>query len=90
MITKKFTTGEIEQVLFDPSSRYLEVQWRSKRIVAFRPVLEEIARRLCNAPNPSTYLEDRITEEYPKVEPKNNQATDYAKTKLYDLFGGSE
>ena len=88
MITKNFTTGEIEQVLFDPSSRYLEVRWRSKRVLAFRPVPEEIARRLCNAPNPATYLEDRITEEYPKVEPKKNQTTGDAKTKLDDLFGG--
>ena len=55
MITKNFTMGEIEQVLFDPSSRYLE---------------------------------DRITEEYPKVEPKKSQATDDAKAKLNDLFGG--
>ena len=88
MITKKFTTGEIEQVLFDPSSRCLEVRWRNKSIKAFRPVPEEIARRLCNAPNPATYLEDRITEEYPKVEPKKSQATDDAKAKLNDLFGG--
>ena len=88
MITKNFTTGEIEQVLFDPSSRYLEVRWRNKSIKAFRPVPEEIARRLCNAPNPATYLEDRITEEYPKVEPKKNQTTDDGKTKLDDLFGG--
>jgi hypothetical protein len=29
MITKNFTTGEIE-----PSSPYLEVQWRNKRIAA--------------------------------------------------------
>ena len=67
MITKNFTTGEIEQVLFDPGTRYLEARLRNKRIVAFRPVPEEIARRLCNAPNHATYLEDRITEEYPKV-----------------------
>lgn len=88
MTKKNFTTGEIEQVLFDPGSRYLEVLWRNKRIAAFRPVPEEIARRLCNAPNPATYLEDRITEEYPKVEPKKSQATDDAKAKLNDLFGG--
>jgi hypothetical protein len=36
MITKNFTTGEIEQVLIDPSSPYLEVQWRNKRIAAKR------------------------------------------------------
>jgi hypothetical protein len=88
MISKNFTTGGIEQVLFDPGSRYLEVHWRNKRIVAFRPVPEEITRRLCNAPNPSTYLEDRIAEEYSKVEPRKSQTTDDAKTKLDDLFGG--
>ena len=88
MITKNFTTGEIEQVLIDPSSPYLEVQWRNKRIVAFRPVPEEFARHLCNAPNPATYLEDRITEEYPKVEPKKALQTDDAAKKLNDLFGG--
>ena len=88
MITKNLTTGEIEQVLFDPGSRYLEVRFRNKRLLAFRPVPEEIARRLCNAPNPSTYLDDRIVEEYPKVEPKKSQATDNTKAKLDDLFGG--
>ena len=36
MITKNFMTGEIEQVLIDPSSPYLEVQWRNKRIAAKR------------------------------------------------------
>ncbi|MGA1211779.1 MAG: KTSC domain-containing protein [Burkholderiaceae bacterium] len=55
---------------FDPSNRYLEIHWRNKRVVAYCPVPEEIVRRLCNAPNPATYFEDRIAEEYPKVEPK--------------------
>ena len=45
MITKNFTTGEIEQVLFDPSSRYLEVRWRNKSIKAFRPVPKRIAAK---------------------------------------------
>ncbi len=88
MITKNFTTGEIEQVLFDSRSRYLEVRFRNKRVLAFRPVPEEIVRRLCNAPNLSTYLEDRIAEEYPKVEPKKSQATGDTKARLDDLFGG--
>jgi hypothetical protein len=34
MITKNFTTGEIEEVFFDPGSRCLEVQRRNERIVA--------------------------------------------------------
>ena len=36
MITKNFTTGEIEQVLFDSGSRYLEVQRRNERTAAKR------------------------------------------------------
>ena len=70
MINQNFTTGEVERVIFDPSNRYLEIHWRNKRVVAYCPVPEEIVRRLCNAPNPATYFEDRIAEEYPKVEPK--------------------
>jgi hypothetical protein len=70
MINKDVTTGEVERVSFDPSNRYLEIHWRNKRVVAYCPVPEEIVRRLCNAPNPATYFEDRIAEEYPKVEPK--------------------
>ena len=34
MTKKNFTTGEIEQVLFDPGSRCLEVQRRNEKIVA--------------------------------------------------------
>ena len=88
MINKNFTTGEVERVSFDPSNRYLEIHWRNKRVVAYRPVPEEIARRLCNAPNPATYYEDRIAEEYPKVEPKKAPQADDAAKKLNDLFGG--
>ena len=88
MINKNFTTGEIEHVLFDSRSRHLQVQWRNKRVAAYCPVLEEIARRLCNAPNPATYFEDRIAEEYPKVQPKKGQDQDDAMKKLNDLFGG--
>ena len=32
---------------------------------------EEVFRRLCSAPNPATYWEDRIAEEYPKGVPVN-------------------
>jgi hypothetical protein len=32
MINKNFTTGEVERVSFDSSSRYLEIHWRNKRI----------------------------------------------------------
>jgi len=51
-------------------------------------VPQEVFRRLCSAPNPATYWEDRIAEEYPKGTPRaSNGASDAAK-KLSDLLGG--
>ena len=86
---KEFVTGEISRVSFDTASRHLEVTWRNGKMLAFRPVPEEVVRRLCNAPNPATYLEDRIAEEYPKVQPSKTSTNDSARQKLEDLFGGS-
>lgn len=88
MVTKTFTTGEITQALYEPSSRYLELHWRTKTIRAFSPVPEETFRRLCNAPNPATYFEDRIAEEYPRVQPSKQTDIESATRKLNDLFGG--
>ena len=88
MLTNTFNTGEITQALYEPSSRYLELHWRNKTIRAFRPVSEEVFRRLCNAPNPATYYEDRIAEEYPSVQPSKQTDTESATRKLNDLFGG--
>ncbi len=43
-------------------------------------------RRLCSAPNPATYWEDRIAEEYPKGTPMTSSAQ--PGKKWDDLFGG--
>jgi len=88
MITKTFTTGRIIQALFDPSNRCLELRWSNKTVTAHRPVPEEVFRRLCNAPNPATYYEDRIVEEYPKVQPAQRPETSSTRKALDDLFGG--
>lgn len=86
MIKKEFATGEIIQVSFDQSSRHLELVWRNKSVLAHKPVPEEVFRRLCNAPNRAVYYEDRIAEEYPKVQAQKGEAVD-ARIKLDDLFG---
>jgi hypothetical protein len=43
---------------------------------------------LCSAPNPATYWEDRIAEEYPKAQPMKSAAGPAAPKDLGDLFGG--
>jgi hypothetical protein len=85
MPSKTFTSGRIRQADYDPASRQLELHWQDKSVLAYKQVTEEVFRRLCSAPNPATYWEDRIAEEYPKGTPKK-PAGGSGKS-LSDLFG---
>jgi hypothetical protein len=89
MPTKAFTTGRIKKADYDPSSKQLELHWDNKTILTYKHVPEEVYRRLCSAPNPTTYWEDRIAEEYPKGVAKRSSDSDAAK-KFGDLFGGGD
>lgn len=89
MTTKLFTTGRIKKADYDPNSRQLELQWDNKTVLAYKHVPEEVYRRLCSAPNPTTYWEDRIAEEYPKGTPTKSGNPDAAKN-FGDLFGGGD
>jgi hypothetical protein len=57
-------------------------------VVAYKAVPYEVYRRLCAAPNPTTYWEDRIAEEYAKGNPMKASGTGDAAKNLSDLFGG--
>ncbi|WP_332814964.1 KTSC domain-containing protein [Ramlibacter sp.] len=70
MTTRVFTSGRIRQADYDPGSRQLDLHFDNRSVLAYRHVPEEVFRRLCSAPNPATYWEDRIAEEYPKGTPK--------------------
>ena len=70
MPSKTFTSGRIRKADYDPASRQLDLQWDNKSVLAYKQVPEEVYRKLCSAPNPATYWEDRIVEEYPKGVPK--------------------
>jgi hypothetical protein len=87
MLEKDFASGRIRRVTYEPREQHLELTWDNKDIAAYRPVPHEIYNRLCNMPNPATYFEDRIAEEYPRVQPKKKSDTDGAAQKLKDLFG---
>ncbi len=88
MITKTFTSGRIRRADYDASARQLELHWDNGQALAYKQVPDEVFRRLCSAPNPATYWEDRIAEEYPKARAAAGaKATDGAKG--FDaLFGG--
>ena len=85
MPTKTFTSGRIRQADHDPASCQLDLHWDDKSVLAYKHVPEEVFRRLCSAPNPATYWEDRIAEEYPKGTPK--KPVGGSGKSLSDLFG---
>ncbi len=90
MPTKQFTNGRIRKAEYDPASRQLDLHWDNKSIQAYKHVPEEVFRRLCSAPNPTTYWEDRIAEEYPKGRPMNPGTDPGGGKKISDLFGNGE
>lgn len=87
MLNKRFTSGQIREIQFEPRDKHLEITWENKSVTAYRPVPQEVVDRLCKAPNPATYFEDRIAEEYAKVTPRKKAGAEDATKKLNDLFG---
>ena len=89
MPTKVFTSGRIRKAEYDPASRQLDLHWDNQEVLVYKQVPEEVFRRLCSAPNPATYWEDRIAEEYPKGPTRRSGASPGGKS-LGDLFGEAE
>lgn len=90
MPTKTFTSGRLKKADYDSASRQLDLHWDNKTVLAYKHVPQEVYRRLCSAPNPATYWEDRIAEEYPKGIPMTTSADSDGAKKLGDLFGDGD
>jgi hypothetical protein len=93
MPSKTFTIGRIRRADYDTATQQLDLHWDSKTVQAYKQVPQEVFRRLCNAPNPTTYWEDRIAEEYPKGVPMGKgvvSSADETAQKFRDLFGSGE
>lgn len=91
MHSKTFIIGRIRRADYDAASQQLDLHWDNKAILAYKHVPQEVWRRLCSAPNPTTYWEDRIAEEYPKGVPMSKgPSSGEAAQKFQDLFGSGE
>ena len=86
-LSKTFTNGRIRRADYNPESQQLDLHWDNKSTLAYKRVPPEVFRRLCSAPNPATYWEDRIAEEYPKGVPMTSNAVPRGTKSLDDLFG---
>lgn len=91
MQSKTFTSGRIRRADYDEKTQQLDLHWDNKNVLAYKQVPHEVFRRLCSAPNPTTYWEDRIAEEYPKGTPMSKPAgAKDAAQGFSNLFGSGE
>jgi hypothetical protein len=88
MPTKTFTSGRIRKAEHDASSGQLDLLWDNGTVTAYKQVPQEVYRRLCSAPNPAAYWEDRIAEEYSKATPKKQAGDSDAVKGFGSLFDG--
>jgi hypothetical protein len=86
MQTKNFTIGRIRKAVYDQKSGQLELHWDNKTVLAYKHVPAEVYRRLCNAPTPAAYWEDRISEEYPKGTPLSSLVQTDSTKSFNNLF----
>lgn len=82
---RKTFTGRIREADYDPATQQLDLRFDNGTVHAYKHVPGEVFRRLCAAPNPAAYWEDRIAEEYPKGEPRLGKPGGGGKS-LQDLF----
>ncbi len=81
-------TAQLKSAAYDEKAKILEIAFHNGRLSRYRGVPPEVARRLFAAPNPATFWEDRIAEEYP-VDAGTAPAAQDAAARLNDLFGKS-
>jgi hypothetical protein len=79
-------TAQLKSAGYDEREKVLEIAFHNGQLKAYKGVPHEVARRLFAAPNPASFWEDRIAEEYP-VDTGRVAGGQDAAAKLGDLFG---
>jgi hypothetical protein len=78
--------GKLKAAGYDRKSALLEIEFVDGALRHYRGVPDEVWRRLLSAPNPGSFFEDRIADEYPN-QPASAGATAEARSQLDALFG---
>jgi hypothetical protein len=61
---KRVNSSRLRSVGYDEKSRTLEIEMSNGQVFQYVGVYPEVYRRLMAAPNPSTFFDDKIAEEY--------------------------
>ncbi|MGE0311089.1 MAG: KTSC domain-containing protein [Lautropia sp.] len=80
-------TATLRSGAYDPSESVLEIDFNDGRRIRYRSVPAEVARRFFASPNPASFWEDRIADEYAFESGRATAGEAEAKRRLDDLFG---
>ncbi len=86
MERRRISGGRLRSAEYHEKDGVLEIEFLDYSLKRFQSVPIEVWRRLLSAPNPATYYEDRIEEEYP-VETAAHRVDESARSRLDSLFG---
>jgi hypothetical protein len=61
---KRVNSSKLRSVGYDEATRTLEVEMSNGQIYQYPGVYPEVYRRFMSAPNPTSFFDDKIAEEY--------------------------
>jgi len=64
MDRKRVNSSKLRSVGYDEKTRVLEVEMSNGAIYQYTGVYPEVHRRFMAAPNPTSFFDDKIAEEY--------------------------
>ncbi len=64
MERKRVNSSRLRSVGYDEKNQILEVELTNGQVWQYTKVSPEVHRRFMAAPNPTTYYDDKIAEEY--------------------------
>jgi hypothetical protein len=64
MQRKRVNSSKIRSVGYDEATRTLEVEMSDGQMFQYSGVYPEVYRRFMAAPNPTSFFDDKIAEEY--------------------------
>ena len=86
---RTLATTKLRSGAYDHQAKVLEIDFHDGQRIRYLEVPHEVARRFFASPNPASFWEDRIAEEYPVQTGRAGGADNEAKRKLDDLFGNA-
>lgn len=88
MEMRRLRGGRLRAAGYDEKERVLEIEFDNRDVKRFKNVPADVWRKLLSAPNPATFYEDRIEEEYAVEAGDRRTDPGGARKGLDDLFGG--